>query len=828
MGHLIDQLRREARQGARALLRNRTFTIITTLTLSLGVALNTTVFSVVNAVLLRPVGYAKPNELVTIGNLPPNGEIGQVSPAEFFDYQRESRSAVDMAFTQTFNANVTGGERPDRTDAAAVTYNFFSVLGVKPLLGRAFLPSDKRPGFTEIAVISYGLWQRAFGGTRETIGKKMRLDDDDYVIVGVMPPGFTHPALRPAAPIEIWLPAGFVGEPWPPTPPRAGRFGEVVARLKPGVTFADAQRDFDRINASLVSTYPDDYAVAAKSGNGWRISLRPVHDVMVGNSGQSLRLLLGAVGFVLLIACTNVSSLAVARGAARRSEMAVRAALGAVPRRLAQSLLVEHLMLAVFAGVMGIALSFAGVTLARALAPESLPRRDEIAVDWRVLVFALGATVVAGLLVGALPAITGARTQLAEVMKSGGRASTSGLATRRARGALIALELALSVVLLAGAGLVARSFWSLQQVSLGFNPAQLATAELTVSLPNDRTRGKYVDPAPRAQFFDQILQKLAEIPGVESVGATRTVPLRDASVEIPVSIEGQPAMAPTDLPRASARPVSDGYFAAMEMPILRGRGFTPQDRADSPPVAVISETMATRFFGAQDPVGQRIKRGPASGRAPWTTIVGVLRDARLRSVDEPPGAELYLPMLQAPPITMAVVLRSRQDPAALGNQIIKTVHAIDPDQPVYHAQTMNDVVEASVGQRRFAAMLLLVFAAFSLGLAAVGVYGLVAQSVVQRRRELGLRMAIGASPASVLALVVRESLALAAVGLAIGLVLAFGLTRLLESQLYAVSARDPIVFGAVGPVLLLVVAAASWVPARVASRTDPMTALQPE
>jgi predicted permease len=393
---------------------------------------------------------------------------------------------------------------------------------------------------------------------------------------------------------------------------------------------------------------------------------------------------------------------------------------------------------------------------------------------------------------------------------------------------LIALELALSVVLLAGAGLVARSFWSLQQVSLGFNPERLAMAELTVSLPNDRTRGKYVDAAARAQFFDAILQKLAEIPGVETVGATRTVPLRDASVEVPVSIEGRPALAPTDLPRAGARPVSAGYFAAMGMPILRGRGFTPQDRADSPPVAVISETMAQRFFGSQDPVGQRIKRGPAGSPAPWMTVVGVLADARLRSIDEPPGAELYLPMLQAPPITMAVVLRSRQDPATLGNTIIKTVHAIDPDQPVYHTQTMNDVVNASVGQRRFAGMLLVLFAVFSLGLAAVGVYGLVAQSVVQRRRELGLRMAIGASPASVLALVVRESLALAAVGLAVGLLLAFALTRFLEGQLFAVSARDPVVFGAVGPVLLLVVAAASWLPARVASRTDPMTALQPE
>ncbi|HUQ79857.1 MAG TPA: ABC transporter permease [Gemmatimonadaceae bacterium] len=828
MSQFLDQLGRDARHGIRALLRNRTFTVITTLTLALGVALNTTVFSVVNAVLLRPLPYAKPGELVAIGSLPPNGELGQVSPAELFDYRRESKTTTEIAFTQTFNANVTGGDRPDRADATAVTANFFTLLGVPPLLGRTFLPSDQRAGFTEIAVISYGLWQRAFGGTRDAIGKTMRLDDDDYVIVGIMPPGFTHPALRPGAPIEIWLPAGFVGEPWPTTPPRSQRFGEVIARLKPGVTVAAAQRDFDRINASLVATYPDDYGAAGAAATGWRIGLRPVPQLMIGNSAQSLRLLLGAVGFVLLIACTNVSSLAVARGAARRGEIAVRAALGAVPRRLARGLLVEHLMLAAFAGVVAVLISIAGVSAARALAPESLPRREEIAVDWRVLLFALGATMVAGLLVGALPAIGGARTGLSEVMKAGGRASTGGPASRRARAALIALELALSVVLLAGAGLVARSFWSLQQVSLGFQPANLALAELTVSLPNDRTRGKYVDAAARAQFFDQILKRLATIPGVQLAAGTRTVPLRDASLETPISVDGRPPLAPTDMPRAALRPVSSDYFAAMGMPLVRGRGFTDQDRQGAPPVAVISETMAERLFGKQDPIGQRIKRGPAANPAPWVTIVGVVSDARLRSIDEPPGSELYVSMLQAPPVTMAVVLRTRQDPATLGSAVVRTVREIDPDQPVYHTQTMNDVVSASMGQRRFAALLLVVFAVFSLGLAAVGVYGLVAQSVAQRRRELGLRMAIGASPGSVLGMVVRESMTLAAGGILVGLALAFALTRLLQGQLFAVSARDPLVFGLIGPVLLVVVAAASWMPARVASRTDPMTALQPE
>ena len=828
MRHLIDQLGRDARLGVRSLLRHRTFTTITTLTLSLGVALNTTVFSVVNAVLLKPLPYAKPGALVTIGNRPPNGEIGQVGPAEFFDYKRKSTTIADLAFTQTFNANVTGGDRPDRADAAAVTHNFFTMLGVRPLIGRTSLPSDARPGFHETAILSYGLWQRAFGGTRDAIGKKMRLDDDDYVIIGVMPPGFKHPAVTPGAPIEIWLPAGFVGAPWPTTPPRGARFGDVIARLKPGVTVAAAQRDFDRINGELVATYPDDYAVRGKTGGAWRIALRQIEPVMIGNSGQSLRLLLGAVGFVLLIACTNVSSLAVARGAARRSEMAVRAALGAVPGRLARALLVEHLMLAVFAGGIGVLLAVGGVNTARALAPETLPRRDDIAVDWRVLAFALAATIVTGLLIGALPAIAGARTQLSEVMKSGGRASTSGPSSRRARGALIAIELALSVVLLAGAGLVARSFWSLQQVSLGFDPDHLALAEVTVSLPNDRTRGKYVQAEPRARFFDQILQRLATEPGVEHVGASRTIPLRDASLEVPVSVDGGPPLAPTDLPRASFRAVSSGYFATMRMPLVRGRAFTDQDRGGAPPVAIISKTMGERLFGKADPIGQRIKRGPVGSPAPWTTIVGVLRDARLTSIDQPPTSELYVPMLQAPPVTMAVVLRTRQDPATLGPAIVKAIQAIDPDQPVYHTQTMNDVVSASVGQRRFAALLLVVFAVFSLGLAAVGVYGLVAQSVVQRRRELGLRMAIGASPRSVLAMVVRESIALAVGGIVVGLVLAALLTRFLQGQLFDVSAHDPLVFTVIGPALLLVVAAASYVPARVASRTDPITVLQPE
>ena len=317
MRQVIDQLLRDARLGARSLLRNRTFTAITTLTLALGVALNTTVFSVVNAVLLRPLPYAKPGELITVGNLPPNGQIGNASFAEFTDYRRMSQTVADMAFMQTFNANVTGGDQPDRADAAAVTPNFFTMLGAKPLIGRTSLASDERPGFHETAILSYGLWQRAFGGTRDAIGKKMRLDDDDYVIIGVMPLGFTHPAVTPGAPIEIWLPASFLGAPWQPNAPHGARFGDVIARLKPGVTLAAAQRDFDRINGSLVSTYPDEYGAAAKTGGAWSIALRPIEKVMVGNSAQSLRLLLGAVGFVLLIACTNVSSLAVARGALR-------------------------------------------------------------------------------------------------------------------------------------------------------------------------------------------------------------------------------------------------------------------------------------------------------------------------------------------------------------------------------------------------------------------------------------------------------------------------------------------------------------------------------
>jgi putative ABC transport system permease protein len=823
MRQFLEQSWMDARVGARSLLRDRSFTIVAALTLSIGIALNAAMFSVVSAVLLRPPPYVNPDQIVVIDNRPPNAQITLVSPAEFFDYRRLSQTTTQIAQIQGFNANVTGGDRPDRVDAVAVSPSFFTLLGTPPLRGRTFVAADEQPGFTQIAVISYGVWQRVFGGAESAIGHKVRLDDDDYTIVGVMPRNFKHPIDRPGAPVEIWLPAGFHGAPWPTTPPRAGRSGDVIARMKPGTTVADVQRDFDRINNELLATYPTEYGA---TGSAWRIVVRPLHDVMVGDNGRPLALLLGAVGFVFLVACTNVASLLLARGAARRTETAVRAAIGAGRGRLVRSLLIEHALLALAGGVTGVLLTAASVGVVRALAPAGLPSRDEISIDWRVLVFVMVCSVIAGLLIGVLPAFIGARTPLSDVLRAGGRSATASSGSRRARSVLVVLELAMSVVLLAGAGLVVRSFWKLQDVDLGFTPDHLLTAEITVSLPNDRTLGKYVAAAPRAQFFEDILNRLKALPGVQRVAGASGVPLRDLNFEGPVTIEGHPELPPTQLPRATTQPVSGDYFATMGTKILRGHGVSDQDRLGMPINIVISETAARRLFPNEDPLGKRMKRGPLGGPAPWMTIVGIAQDAKLRSADGDPGNVTYVSMQQIPPITLAVLVRSGQDPATLAPQIATVVHAVDPDQPVYRVQTMESVVEAAVGQRRFAAWLFVAFAVLSLALAAVGVYGLIAQSVAYRQREIGLRMALGADPGSVLRLIVGDALSLATIGVVLGLVLSLILTRLLESQLFGVSPRDPVVLGAIVLVLLIVACAASYLPGRAASRLNPVSALR--
>jgi predicted permease len=493
-----------------------------------------------------------------------------------------------------------------------------------------------------------------------------------------------------------------------------------------------------------------------------------------------------------------------------------------------RALLIEHALLALAGGVIGALLTAASVGAIRALAPAGLPRRDAIAVDWRVLAFVVICAAVTGLLVGVFPALVGVRTPLSDVLRAGGRAATTSSGGRRARSVLVVLELSMSVVLLAGAGLIVRSFWKLQQVDLGFTPDHLLTAELTVSLPNDRSQAKYVAPAPRLAFYEEILKRLAALPGVRGVAGSNGVPLRDDAFEGPVTVDGHPAPSPTQLSRITSHPVTESYFATMETKIVRGRGVSDRDRLGMPMNVVITEAAARRLFPNEDPIGKRMKRGPAESPAPWMTIVGVARDAKLKSADADPGNVTYVSLAQAPPITLAVFVRTAQDPATLSSQVANVIHSVDPDQPVYRVETMTTVVAAAVGQRRFSAWLFVAFAVLALALAAVGVYGLIAQSVVQRKREIGLRMALGADPGAVLRLIVRDALALALAGIVLGLVLAMLLTRLLASQLFNVSAYDPLVLLAVGPVLLLVAAGASYVPGRVASRLNPVAALQSE
>jgi putative ABC transport system permease protein len=521
-----------------------------------------------------------------------------------------------------------------------------------------------------------------------------------------------------------------------------------------------------------------------------------------------------------------VASLLLARGASRQTEIAVRAAMGAGRSRILRTLLTEHLLLAAIGGAAGVMLTLGGVAAVRALAPAELPSREQIVIDWRVLGFVVVASAIAGLLAGVLPASIGARTPLSEVLKAGGRSSTHGGAGRKARSALVVFELAMSVVLLTGAGLVALSFWKLQQVDLGFSADHLLTAEITVSLPNDRSQGKYVAPAPRIQFFEEILRRLQALPGVTHVAGAAAVPLRDDAADAPIGVEGRPSVPVGQLPQAVVRRVTTSYFDAMRTKIVRGQSFTEQDRMGMPLNVVISEAMARQVFPGEDPVGKRIKRGPAEGQGPWMTVVGVARDARLRSADQDPEATIYLSMMQAPSVTMAMLVRTAQDPGAIAPQIAQVVHSIDPDQPVYRVATMESVVTAAMGQRRFAALLLLVFAALSLALAAVGVYGLIAQSVASRRREIGVRMAVGADASAVLRLIVWDAMSLAALGTVLGLGLSLVLMRFLSSQLFEVSARDPLVLGIVAPVLLVVAAAAAWGPGLSAAKLSPVTALR--
>ena len=822
----MTTLSQDIRYAVRMLARSKGFTAIAVATLALGIGANAAIFSVVNAVLLRPLPFPRAEELVRVtGDLKGQGvtDVG-VSAPELFDYQDHAGIFGQVSGLYPINANITGGDRPERAEVLLVDTNYFSMLGVRPQVGRFFEPADYRTGIAEIAVISDGWWRRHYAADPGVIGRTMRLDDDMYTIVGVAPPDFRNPGRGIETDVEIWAPAGWRTSPFRGEPNRRAYFLQGgLARLKPGLSPAAAQKRLDVFAGELRRQFPTDYP----QGEGWTPRIVPLQDDLVGNVRPALIVLMAAVGFVLLIACANVANLLLARASVRRKEIAIRQAMGARRFRLLRQLLTESLVLSLVGGALGLALSSWGVQILARMSPTNIPGLADVSPDARVLLFALGASIVTGVLFGTLPALQASSPAVSEALQDSSRGST-GRRGRRLRSILVVAEFALALVLLVAAGLLVRTLWRLQQVDPGFDSKGMTTASLWLPQPNIPENGRYFQNDAQVTLYKRILERVGALSGVASVAASTRVPFGNNRGGGAFEIEGHD---PDREGRAGSQfaSVSTGYFQTLRIPLVRGRVFTDQDAEKAMPVAVVSESLARKFFANEDPVGKRVRfpsRTPTPN--PWITIVGVVRDVKTVALDALDIPILYRPMLQASSLNMTLLVRGGGDPAALGAAVEKEVRTVDPELPVYGVRTMDEAMASTVSQRRFAMNLLLLFAVTALLLSAIGVYGVIAFSVAQRRHEIGIRMALGARPGDVQKLLLTQGARLALAGVGIGLAGAFLLTGALSALLYGVSPRDPLTFGGIAALLTMVALAASYLPARGASRLDPVKALRSE
>jgi putative ABC transport system permease protein len=801
--------------GLRMMRRSPGFMAVAVLTLALGIGVNTAIFSVVNAVLLRPLPYKDPARLVLVQeSLPKLGwDFGSMAAGETLDYMAGNESFSQMAAYTTDTLNLTGRGEARRVQAARVSPSLFPLLGVAPRLGRAFVPDEDRPG-ANVIVLSGAFWRRAFGGDVNVVGQTVKLDEKPYTIIGVMPEGVQFPYTDAtfAEPVELWLPLALTDE---ERTSRANnlQFG-LIARLQPGVTLEQAQANMETVAVRFQQQHPEiyegDVEVVASA-----VSLE---QRTVKNVRPFLLMLLVATGLVLLIACANVANLLLARGAARRKEVAIRAALGAGALRIVRQLLAESLTLAMCGGALGLLLAVWAVDLILKLSPDDVPRLTEAGLDWRVLAFTLLVTIVTGVLFGLAPALESARLNLTEAMKDAGRGSSAGQGTRL-RGLLVMAETAIALVLLIGAALLINSFVRVLKVPPGFDPAGVVVAR--TELPPAR----YPEPERGKLVYKQVLERLAALPGVQAVGVASTLPLSD---DWQIGFRPEES-AENAVYTAHGSWVSNDYFRAIGIPLLQGRTFTDDDRADTTPVIVVNEAMARRFWPDQQVIGKRLRWG-GWNRNGWLQIVGVVGDVKLSSLEAEDQPTIYMPTFQIPRLrrNAVFIVRASGDPANLLATVRHEINAVDADLPVYDLRTMNQVIAGSVAQRRFAMLLLVVFAAAALLLAAVGLYGVTAYAVTQRTQEIGIRMAMGARPRDIAKLVVGQSLMLTLIGVAVGLAAAFALTRLMASLLFGISAIDPLTFTLIPLLLVAVALAACYLPARRALKVDPMIALRDE
>ncbi len=814
-GGLLETLLQDVRYAGRMLAKRPGFTAVAALTLALGVGANTAIFSVVEAVLLRPLPYRHAGRVVVVweNNHTQPRRHNVISPANFLDWREQAKSFDEMAVFLDQPLSLTGAGEPEEVPAQLVTPNLFALLGVNPELGRAFTPEDAKPGKRAVVVvISHGLWQRRFGGAPDVIGRTVSLNGRPMSVVGVMPDGFkwfVKENSRASRPAELWLPMSLA--PYSDRT-KSGRFAQAVARLAPGVPLDKAQAEMDTIAGRLESQYPD-------YDKGWGITLVPLRDQLSGEIKPALLVLLGAVGFVLLIACVNVANLLLARAAGRHKEIAIRSAMGAGRRRIVRQLLTESVLLSLLGGALGLLLALWSVRALVALSPENLIGAGEVGLDLPVLAFTLAASLLTGILFGLAPALEASRVRLNESLKESSRGNAGSSRGRRLRDALIAAEVGLALVLLVGAGLMVRSFVRLQAVDPGFDARNLLT--LRVALPSVR----YPDDAKADAFFRQAVASLRTLPGVRSASAISELPFAALGTATSFTIEGRPAPPPGEFFGTDVRVVDEEYFRTMRIPVLAGRTFTPQEVAEDRKVCVVNQAMARVYFPGENPVGKRITVVMSDSPTP-TEIIGVVGDARYAKLEGDLQPMVYWTPPQLPYSSRTLVLRAQGDPESLAAPARRAIQAIDKDLPVADVRTMEGWIAESMARTRFGTLLLAAFALLALTLAAVGIYGVMSHSVVQRQNEIGVRMALGARAGDVLWLVIRQGLARVLVGVGLGLLGALALTRVLSSLLYGVSATDPLTFLSLALLLTAVSWIACYIPARHAARVDPLIAMR--
>jgi putative ABC transport system permease protein len=794
------------RYGARMLWKKPGFTIVAIVTLALGIGANTTIFSFVNGILLRSLPYPQPDRLVVLDETALKRGITSMSVSypNFLDWREQNRVFEDIAAYGGSSLALTGSGEPEQLRGAEVSHGLFEILRVSPLMGRTITAEEDRPQNDDVVLIGYGLWQRRFGGDPALLGQKVLLNARPYTVIGIMPEGFRFPEVA-----DYWVPLALTTQIYT----RTDHGLSAIARLKDGVSIPQAAAEMADIAERIERQNP-------VTNEGLGVSVASLHDTLTGDYHRALMILLSVVGCVLLIACANVANLMLVRATTRQREMAIRVALGASRWRIVRQLLTESLLLSIAGGGLGLLLAVWGLDLLLAAIPIKLPFWMKFGIDLRVLGFTLGVSLLTGLIFGVLPAIHASKTNLNETLKEGGRGI--GSSRQRSRSLFVVAEIALSLVLLAGAGLMMRSFLRLQHVNSGLNPAGVMT--MRISLP----RLRYAEAQQRSSYYRQLMERLRALPGVERAAAIHTLPLSGDWWGRSLTVEGFPVLSVGQAPSIQHNVVTPGYFSTLGIPLLEGRDFTDADTADGPKITIIDERLARQYWPNESPIGKRIRFGPPEDNEPWHTIVGVVGAVRHERLDAETRMSVYLTHAEVPISGMFITVRGAAAPESLIAPVRQQIHELDPALPLTHVRTMDEVIAQAIWQPRLYTILFGVFAAVALLLAAVGLYGVMAYSVTVRTHEIGLRMALGAQTGAVLRLVAGQAIKLVLVGVTLGLIAALLLTRLMADLLFSTSTSDPLTFTAIAVLLMLVALAACYLPARRATKVDPMVALRYE